>query len=104
MQVQVNHDNNVRIGEEVADRLTQVLESSLSQFADRITRVEMHLGDQNAGKHGDSDKRCMLEARLANLAPIAVTHQAESLQMAFEGALQKLDRALSHAIGKMATH
>ena len=29
MQVQVNHDNNVRIGEEVADRLTQVLESSL---------------------------------------------------------------------------
>jgi ribosome-associated translation inhibitor RaiA len=104
MQVQVNHDNNVRIGEEVADRLTRVLEGSLSQFADRITRVEMHLGDENAGKHGDSDKRCMLEARLANLAPIAVTHQAETLQMAFEGALQKLDRALSHAIGKMATH
>jgi len=104
MQVQVNHDNNVRIGEEVADRLTQVLESSLSQFADRITRVEMHLGDENAGKHGDSDKRCMLEARLANLAPIAVTHQAESLQMAFEGALEKLDRALGNAIGKLQAH
>jgi ribosome-associated translation inhibitor RaiA len=104
MQVQVNHDNNVRIGEEVADRLTQVLESSLAQFADRITRVEMHLGDENAGKHGDSDKRCMLEARLANLAPIAVTHQAESLQMAFEGALEKLDRALGNAIGKLQAH
>jgi ribosome-associated translation inhibitor RaiA len=104
MQVQVNHDNNVRIGEEVADRLTQVLESSLAQFADRITRVEMHLGYQNSGKHGDSDKRCMLEARLANLAPIAVTHQAESLQMAFEGALQKLDHALRHAVGKRETH
>ena len=104
MQVQVNHDNNVRIGEEVADRLTRVLESSLSQFADRITRVEMHLGDENAGKRGDSDKRCMLEARLANLAPIAVTHQAESLQMAFEGALEKLDHALGHAVGKLETH
>jgi ribosome-associated translation inhibitor RaiA len=104
MQVQVNHDNNVRIGEEVSSRLTQVLESSLSQFTDRITRIEMHLGDENAGKHGDSDKRCMIEARLANLAPIAVTHQAESLQMAFEGALEKLDRALSHAIGKLETH
>jgi ribosome-associated translation inhibitor RaiA len=104
MQVQVNHDNNVRIGEEVADRLTQVLESSLAQFADRITRVEMHLGDENAGKHGDSDKRCMLEARLANLAPIAVTHQAETLQMAFEGALEKLDRALGNAIGKLQAH
>lgn len=104
MQVQVNHDSNVRIGEEVADRLTRVLESSLAQFADRITRVEMHLGDENAGKHGDSDKRCMLEARLANLAPISVTHQAESLQMAFEGALEKLDRALGHAIGKLQAH
>jgi ribosome-associated translation inhibitor RaiA len=104
MQVQVNHDNNIRIGEEVSERLTRVLESSLAKFADRIMRVEMHLGDENAGKGGNSDKRCMLEARLANLAPIVVTHQAESLQMAFEGALQKLDHALSHAIGKLKTH
>jgi ribosome-associated translation inhibitor RaiA len=104
MQVQINHDNHVRIGEEVSERLTRVLESSLAQFADRITRVEMHLGDENAGKAGNSDKRCMLEARLANLAPIAVTHQAESVQLAFEGALEKLEHALSHAIGKMQTH
>ncbi len=104
MQVQINHDNHVRIGEEVSERLTRVLEGALSQFADRITRIEMHLGDENAGKSGSSDKRCMLEARVTNLAPIAVTHQAETLQLAFEGALKKLDHALSHAIGKMQTH
>ncbi|HKU13269.1 MAG TPA: HPF/RaiA family ribosome-associated protein [Steroidobacteraceae bacterium] len=108
MQVQVNHDNHVRIGAEVSQRLTQVLESSLSQFTDRITRIEtrieLHLGDENAGKHGDSDKRCMIEARLRNLEPIAVTHQAESLQLAFEGALEKLDHALSHAVGKLETY
>jgi ribosome-associated translation inhibitor RaiA len=104
MQVQVNHDNHVRIGEEVSERLKRVLEGSLSQFTDRITRVEMHLGDENAGKAGDSDKRCMLEARIANLAPIAVTHQAESLQLAFEGALEKLEHALNHAVGKLQTH
>ena len=104
MQVQINHDNHVRIGEEVSERFKRVLESSLSQFADRITRVEMHLGDGNAGKGGNSDKRCMLEARLANLAPIAVTHQAESVQLAFDGALKKLEHALSHAVGKQQTH
>jgi ribosome-associated translation inhibitor RaiA len=104
MQVQVNHDNNVRIGAEVSERLARVLEGSLSQFADRITRVEMHLGDENASKGGASDKRCMLEARIANLAPVAVTHQADSLQLAFEGALEKLEHALSHAVGKMETH
>ena len=64
----------------------------------------MHLGDENAGKGGDSDKRCMLEARLANLAPIAVTHQAESVQLAFDGAIRKLEHALSHAVGKLQTH
>jgi Sigma 54 modulation protein / S30EA ribosomal protein. len=104
MQVLVNHDNHVRIGEDVAERLTRVLESSLSRFADRITRIEMHLGDVNAGKHGASDKRCVLEAHIRNLEPIAVTHQAESLRLAFDGALQKLEHALTHAIGKLATH
>jgi ribosome-associated translation inhibitor RaiA len=104
MQVQINHDNHIRIGEELSQRLTQVLESSLSHCAERITRIELHLGDENASKGGEADKRCMLEARLANLAPIAVTHQAGSLQLAFEGALEKLDHALSHALGKLATH
>jgi len=104
MQVQVNHDEQVEIGEVIADRLRQVLESCLSHFADRITRVEMYLGDENGGKAGESDKRCMLEARLANLAPIAVTHRAESLQLAFEGAIEKLDHALSRAVGNLGTH
>src|ERR1700742_1074989 len=100
MQVQFNHDNHVRIGEDVSERLTRMLESSLSHFADRITRVEIFLGDENAGKGGNADKRCTIEARVENLAPIAVTDRAASLQLAFEGALHKLDHALSHAIGK----
>lgn len=101
MQVQVNHDNQVHLGEDVSARLAGAVENALAPFADRITRVEMHLGDVNAGKGGDDDKRCMLEARMANVQPIAVTHQAESLQLAFEGALDKLERALGRAVGKL---
>lgn len=104
MQVQVNHDNHVRISEDTSARLSLVVEESLARFSDRITRVEMHLGDVNAGKGGDADKRCMLEARLANLEPIAVTHQAESLHLAIDGALEKLEHAMSHTIGKRQTH
>jgi ribosome-associated translation inhibitor RaiA len=103
MQIQVNHDNHVRLVEDTAERLSKAVEDSLAKFADRITRVEMHLGDINAGK-GGADKRCVLEARIANLQPIAVTHQAETLQLAIDGALDKLDHALSHAIGKLETH
>jgi hypothetical protein len=103
MQVQVNHDNHVRLTGDTAERLSGVVEGALSKFADRITRVEMHLGDVNSGK-GGPDKRCMLEARMSHVQPIAVTHQAESLQLAIDGALEKLDHALSHALGKLETH
>ena len=103
MQVQVNHDNHVRLVEETAARLSKTVEDYLAKFADRITRVEMHLGDVNAGK-GGADKRCMLEARMSNVAPIAVSHHAETLQLAIDGALDKLDHALRHAIGKLQTH
>jgi ribosome-associated translation inhibitor RaiA len=103
MQVQVNHDNRVRLAGDTAERLSKTVEDFLAKFADRITRVEMHLGDVNGSK-GGHDKRCMLEARLANLQPIAVTHHAETLQLAIDGALERLDHALSHAIGKRETH
>ena len=100
MQVLVNHDNQVRVGAAVATRLASVIEDSLQHFGDRITRIEMHLTDENGHKGGAADHRCMIEARLANLSPIAVTNHAEDFQIAFEGALVKLQRALEHAIGK----
>lgn len=103
MQVQVNHDNHVRLVEETAERLSKTVADSLAKFADRITRVEMHLGDMNAGK-GGADKRCVLEARMPNIAPIAVTHHAETLNLAIDGALERLDHAISRAIGKLETH
>ena len=103
MQIQVNHDNRVRLAGDTAQRLSKTVEDSLAKFADRITRVEMHLGDVNGSK-GGPDKRCMLEARMSNLQPIAVTHHAETLQLAIDGALERLDHALSHAIGKLETH
>ena len=103
MQVQVNHDNHVRLVEDTAERLSRTVADSLAKFADRITRVEMHLGDMNAGK-GGADKRCVLESRMANLAPIAVTHHAETWNLAIDGALERLDHAISRAIGKLETH
>jgi ribosome-associated translation inhibitor RaiA len=104
MQVLVNSDHNITVHENFAQSIVASVEDSMSRFIDRVTRVEVHLGDVNAGKGGDSDKRCMLEARLSGLQPIAVTHQAESLGMAINGATEKLERAVEHALGKLSTH
>lgn len=101
MQIQVNHDNHLRITAETSERLSSSVEQYFAQYADWITRVEIHLADLNGGKHGESDKRCTLEARLSGMKPMAVSHEAESLQLAIDGALEKLDHALGHAVGKL---
>ena len=98
MQIQVNTDHHIKGGEDLAARVQQMVGHSIDHFSDRITRIEVHLSDENSSKHGQNDKRCMLEARLAGLQPIAVTHQAESLQLAIDGATDKLEKALGHAL------
>lgn len=102
MQIQVNTDHNIHGGEDLTRRVQQMIEGSVSHLSERITRIEAHLSDENSSnKHGANDKRCMLEARLAGLDPIAVTHMAESMQLAIDGATEKLERALENKLGKL---
>jgi hypothetical protein len=45
-----------------------------------------------------------MEARLNGRPPIAVTHHAESLDAAVNGAAHKLVRAMEHEIGRAEKH
>ncbi len=101
MQIQVNTDNHVHGSENLTGRVQEMVEGAVSHFSERITRIEVHLSDENSAKGGADDKRCMLEARLGGLEPIAVTHQAESLQLAIDGAAEKLEKAIGHTVGKL---
>jgi len=101
MQIQVNTDNHVNGSEALAARVQQMVEGAVERFAEHITRIEAHLSDENADKHGDADKRCMLEARLNGIKPIAVTHQAENMLLAVEGAAEKLEHAIGRTIGRL---
>ena len=100
MQVLVNSDNHIQGTEPVQERVESIVVDAVDRFADRITRVEVHLNDVNGDKHGDRDKRCVLEARLAGMAPVVVHHEAATMRDAIDGAADKLERALGHAIGR----
>jgi ribosome-associated translation inhibitor RaiA len=100
MQIQVNTDRHAHGGESLHERVQARVESAIGHLKDRITRIQVHLTDENGGKSGEHDKRCMLEARLAGMNPIAVTHHAETLVQALDGATEKLQHALEAAIGK----
>lgn len=101
MKIQVNTDSNIEGGEALAAHVKGVVESALSRCSDRITRVEVHLSDQNGGKSGQDDKRCMMEARLEGRRPTAATHQAASMDEAVEGAAAKLKRSIENTLDRL---
>jgi Sigma 54 modulation protein / S30EA ribosomal protein len=86
----------------MAAEVTGVVVGALQRFGDRITRVEVHLGDENGPKHGQNEKRCMMEARLKGRRPIAVTHHATTLEQAVHGAADNLIRAIASTLGRAA--
>ena len=100
MQIQVHTDRNVDVSDGMVQRIEAELESALSRFSDKVTRVDVHLGDENAGKSGGADKRCMMEARVAGNQPVAVTHHAASLGEACSVAVHKLETLIESKYGR----
>jgi hypothetical protein len=100
MQIQINTDRHIEGRERLAAWASGVVEQALSRVSDRITRVEVHLSDENADRSGQQDKQCMMEARLEGRQPIAVTHQAATMDQAVNGAAEKLTGAIESIIGR----
>ena len=101
MQIQVNTGSGVENSESLQSWASEHLSETLERFQQDITRIEVQLNDENSGKAGNADKRCMIEARLVRHQPIAVNHHAETQDEAFRGAARKLLNALDHSLGKM---
>ena len=101
MQIQVHSDNHIDGSARLVEWVSGSVADKLDRFDDEITRVVVHLNDENGIKAGAQDKRCQIEARPKGLQPISVTHKAESLDLAVEGAIDKLGNALSHQFGKL---
>jgi ribosome-associated translation inhibitor RaiA len=99
VQVQINTDKHV---DAKTGPMEDELLDALARFDDQLVRVEVHLSDQNGDKPGTDDQRCTMEARLAGLKNVVVTHSAGTVYDAFNGALEKLSRQLDSTLGKVA--
>ena len=100
MQVQVHTDDKIHGGESLAQWVQQEALSRLARFRDTVTRIEVFLTDEDAGKSGANDKRCRIEARPAGRQPITVTADADKVADAFTGAADKLVRAIDPDLGR----
>ncbi len=100
MKIQINTDSHITGREALAQQAEATVTSALGHLAEHITRVEVHLSDQNGNKTGGRDKRCLMEARLEGHQPIAVTDEAETIGQAIDGAADKLKSALDSTLGR----
>lgn len=104
MLIEFNTDNHIEGKERVENYYTDYLTNALKRFEEKITRIEVHLGDENSDKFSTDDKRCMIEARVAGVNPLAVTHHADTIEKAISGATDKIKKVLETTFDKMRTH
>lgn len=100
MDIQINTSNNLEGRQAIIDELEATVRDRLSRFEDRLTRVELHVGDENGERSVGGDIRCQIEARPAGQGPVSVSDQSDSIDQAASGALTKLTTALDRSFGK----
>ncbi len=101
MQVQINTGHNIEGHEALSAHVSGIVEHALDRISEHITRVEVHITDENGDKSGPNDKRCVMEGRLEGRQPVAVTYQAATLDQAVEGAAHKLARLIESTLGRL---
>lgn len=100
MIIQFNTGHHVKGNEALTEPYIALITEELHRFSTQITRVEVHLTDQNGKKSGVNDKRCVMEARLEGMQPLAVTNDANTYKQAVEGAIEKLKHTLESTLDR----
>lgn len=100
MKIQFNTDKTINGDERHRDYFTDLIAKELEQYQSHITRLEVHVTDQNGIKEGLDDIRCLIEARLEGRQPIAVSEQADTTELAVSGAIERLIIALDTILGR----
>lgn len=101
MKIQINTGKNLTVHAEYGNELEVLLKKELSRYSEHITRLEVHLSDENGNKESQNDKKCLLEARLEGRQPLAVTATSNTYDQAVKSAVGKLKALLDTIIGKL---
>ncbi len=100
MQFQFNSDNQIDGDRAMAAQVEGITRARLGRIEDRLTRVEVHVGDVSGPGNSGKDKRCVIEARPAGMPPITATEHADSIVAAVASAADKVLAAYQRQVGK----
>ncbi len=103
MHIEISYQN-INHSDAVDEHVREQLADRLGRFGERLTRIEVHLGDVNGHKSGPDDKRCMIEARPARHDPLVVESHHSDLYHAISDATHKIERVLDKKFAKDSHH
>ena len=104
MTIQINTDKALTGEKRSSDFFISQITEALQRFESHITRIEVHLKDENGKKDGFNNISCLLEARLEGKQPIAITNKANTMDMAVTGAIDKIKTSIESILGKIQKH
>lgn len=104
MIIQINTDKTLNGDDKMQKYFTAQVKESLDRYESHVTRVEVHLKDEDGNKDGFNKISCLLEARLKGRKPIAITSQADTVELALSGAISKIETAIETIVGRIQKH
>ncbi|MFT4698774.1 MAG: ribosome-associated translation inhibitor RaiA [Flavobacteriaceae bacterium] len=104
MTIQINTDKTLTGEKRSSDFFISQITEALQRFESHITRIEVHLKDENGKKDGFNNISCLIEARLEGKQPIAITNQADTINLAVTGAIDKIKNSIESILGKIQNH
>ena len=84
----------------IIEHVNKRVHAAIHHWESQVTRVEVHLHDDNAKKAG-MDKRCVMEVRLANHQPLVVEDTTDDLYDAVTAAAKKLGTVVQRTLEKL---
>ena len=91
---------NIHGDQRLTEAAQTIVTAQLGHLVGRLTRLEVHLADENAAKGGADDIRCTIEARPEGMQPQTVINNDASVDAALRGAAKKVHALLDHEFGK----
>ena len=101
MIIQTHTDKNIQGDERLQTYVSDMIKSELGRFSDRVSRIEIFFKDENGPKPGVNDKHCSIEARIEGMKPVGATDQADTVDLALQGAIEKIKHILTSTLDQL---
>ncbi len=100
MKILINSDKTIHSSASMQDNLKDILNRELTSYQTKLSRIDVHLTDQNGVKEGVNDILCLIEAHIDGRPSTLASQQADTLELAFSAALDHLVSSLERDFGR----